>query len=553
MKKDRKRSINFLTIIMLVGLVPLISVSSIIGISAYNILVDEVESATEHNLMVAAEGLANYYANYDLSGEKDRTYIDQFVNDDIDLTLYVGDERYMTSIKDATGNRIEGTKASDTIVTKVLRNAESYHSTDTVIEGTKYFTYYVPVINSSGVVIGMAFAGEKHETVLSVEQHLTNSIVIVIISGVISFAILCFLAAKVITKPLKAIVAKAGRLADGYVHEPIVVKSIATETIAIIDAMSSIQRNLRAIVDSIGMAANNINSEMDTVDSATDNIAATSQEISTTMGELANATQSMAENVQNVNAQIIDIGEDINVMANGTTSLYNCSMEIQEASSSAMVSLGTMSKSNDVSKQAIEEIVEQISTTAKAIRGITEAVDMINEISEQTKLLSLNASIEAARAGEAGKGFAVVATEIQKLAEQSSQGVAQIDALAQEMINDSDRTVKLSTEISAIVNQQDVDIRDVEDKFNVLTQAIDESLNYINQLNENITEINSVKEVIITDVSGLSAIAEENSASNEEITASVETVSASMQEIAANVTECKQLCNQLKEALRAFK
>lgn len=550
----KKFSLSFLIIVCLIGIIPMLILSSVVGVTSYKTLINEIETSTEHMLQVTTEGMANYFADYNPEvEEKEYSYIDSLKNDNIELTLFIGQTRYMTSILDESGKRIEGTDASPEVIEMVIDRKQTYHSTDTMINGEPYYTYYVPLLDYEGNVFGMVFAGEKAETVLESEHKMSNTIMLTLVIGIVFFTAVCFFVAKIIARPMKEIQDRANKISNGLISEQWEIKSIATETIGIRDALKHIQVNLSDIVSNTQRLTNNIISDMETIDLATDNVAATSQQITVTMSELATATQNMADSTVDVNHQADDMGADINEIARNTEELFNSSNVIQEASSSSMLSLNAMAKGNDKSQRAVSDIVAQIEVTAKAVHGVTEAVDMINEISDQTKLLSLNASIEAARAGEAGKGFAVVAMEIQKLAEQSGQGVAQIDALAKEMIENSNMSMKLSKDIEQIIKQQNNDIQDVETKFNALVVAIDKSLECINVLNENINKIEKVKQSIIGDVSELSAVAEENSASNEEVTASVETVSAAMQEIAANVTSCKNVCDSLRDSLKIFK
>jgi twitching motility protein PilJ len=106
---------------------------------------------------------------------------------------------------------------------------------------------------------------------------------------------------------------------------------------------------------------------------------------------------------------------------------------------------------NSAVKKAIrgmDTIREQIQETSKRIKRLGESsqqigdiVELINDIAEQTNILSLNAAIQAAMAGEAGKGFAVVADEVQRLAERSSHATRQIDALVRTIQSDTSEAV----------------------------------------------------------------------------------------------------------------
>ena len=104
-----------------------------------------------------------------------------------------------------------------------------------------------------------------------------------------------------------------------------------------------------------------------------------------------------------------------------------------ESSATGKDEMASMTTNVRTLNQTIGELTELIHNTAKSIEEITGITATINAISEQTNLLSLNASIEAARAGEAGRGFAVVATEVGALAQQSTEATVNIKNLIQDI------------------------------------------------------------------------------------------------------------------------
>ena len=99
---------------------------------------------------------------------------------DIDITVFFGDTRYMTSVVDAQGNRVVGTQAGQTVIDRVLNNGEEYFSTSVNVEGQNFFGYYLPVYNSGETAVGMIFAGMPQE---HAQSQITG--IISIMAGVI--------------------------------------------------------------------------------------------------------------------------------------------------------------------------------------------------------------------------------------------------------------------------------------------------------------------------------------------------------------------------------
>lgn len=171
---------------------------------------------------------------------------------------------------------------------------------------------------------------------------------------------------------------------------------------------------------------------------------------------------------------------------------------------------------------------------------------------EQTNLLSLNAAIEAARAGNAGKGFAVVADEIRKLAEQSNQFTSEIDFVIQELTEKTGSSVKAIEEVGVIMESQTVSVNNTMEKFEGISNAIDEIQNIIKNLNDASFVMEGKKEEMIATIENLSAISEENAAGTQEVSATVEEQTASLDEIAGASDSLAILAENLQFEIGKF-
>lgn len=470
---------------------------------------------------------------------------------DIELSFFTEDTRYITSIKDESGNRIEDTKA-DSAVWNTVKSGETYMSSGVELAGNKYYVCYVPVRSEDGEVIGMGFAGEKVAVVSEVAGALTKKMYMIDTILLIVYGAILFYVARLIRRPLAEVTEAIDTIANGDLSKEVEIHSILDETKSLIASAKTLQSKLGDVVHKVNANADNLESTVDTLNNIAVSSSAGADQISTTMEELSTTATSLAENVQDVNSKAIDMGNDIGEISTEVENLNEHSRGMQEANDKATSSMEHVLNSSNKSVKAVEQISEQIQSTNEAILEITKAVNLILDIADQTKLLSLNASIEAAHAGEAGRGFAVVAGEIKSLSEQSTSGAETIKQIADNILEKSGISVSLSKEIREIIDKEQEDISETQKCFEVLSSSIEGSLGVAKNIHEKTVQLDGIKNDIIANINDLSAISQENAASNEEVTASVTNIADSVKDVSVKAEDMKQMSDELKELMTYF-
>ena len=206
-----------------------------------------------------------------------------------------------------------------------------------------------------------------------------------------------------------------------------------------------------AIADSINFTVDELRRLVGTINETAVQVAASAQETQATAMHLAEAAEHQAQQITSASAQINEIASSIDeVSKNSAESADVAQRSVQIAAKGAEVVRQTI--------QGMDNIRDQIQETSKRIKRLGESsqeigsiVELINDISEQTNILALNAAIQAASAGEAGRGFAVVADEVQRLAERASNATKRIEALVQTIQSDTNEAVSSMEQTTAEV------------------------------------------------------------------------------------------------------
>ncbi len=552
---------TMMKMLLIFGLLPLLVTSVLLVSVGSNRIKKEVTDAVIDKIAASNRQFNQYcYDWYNDEGEegffgenKDYAYVDAFEEEDIEFTIFIGDTRAITSIKDKNGQRIEGTKASDLVIKECLNGGKHFQADGIEINGKKYYVDYLPLKNAAGEIVGMTFVGETDANVYRASKDASRIMVILSMVVLIFFAVLVVYTAGIIKKPLVGIAQNMNAFASGDISSEIKINSKITENQNMISSLKYMQNSLQNMVSEIQGEADSLDKDICFVEEMSEQSADSTTQITSAVNELASGASSMAENVNDINCQMIEMGNKVSEIEQNVNSLNENAVNMKNISRDAAEYMSEVMRNSEGTVQAVESINEQILLTNESISKINNAIDLIIEIANETNLLALNATIEAARAGEAGRGFAVVADSISNLSEQSNESAATIRSIATEILQNSNGSVGLADRIKHTIEDEQTVIVETQKHFEQLNDSINESVSEIAFINDKTKDLETIKDALVSHVSDLSAISEQNAANNEEVNASVENISQSMKEIVNRMVAMNSMSQNLENSVSHFK
>lgn len=478
-------------------------------------------------------------------------------NSGMDVTFFYGDERIMTSAKDANGDRVLGSRAGDKIVEKVLKGGEEYFSSAVSIEGELNYGYFMPVHqnNSDNQIIGMIFVGtnlkEKEAVVKRILSSISSSVIVVML---ICIAVGIKLAGSM-SRNIKKSIQMVGRLAEGnldvWVDDKLLKKKdeigeLSRVTVTLRDTMRStikeITDNAKALLEAsqlLGMAADNTNGTM--------------KDVRTAVSQVVDNSQLQAENSQSTSEQMKIMGDNITETSNEAELLSGNAASMQLSSEKASKTLLSLRQINEDVKKIIGEVQEQTDRTNESVKKIQAATTFINSIAEDTSLLSLNASIEAARAGDSGRGFAVVAEQIKNLSEQSNESSKEIEATAEVLRADSEKAVQAMQQMQEIIASQSESMQETQQVVAEVIEEIASSMKSIAQIKESSGRLEGARNEVLQAVEHLSEISAENLDSTKSTYEQTEIVADTFKQVYNSADELKTIADKLVKSTEYFK
>lgn len=310
---------------------------------------------------------------------------------------------------------------------------------------------------------------------------------------------------------------------------------------------------IEKIIATIAQNASLSASIAEELSASSEEVNASAAQVSSTVHEIAKGGQTLSMSAAETQQQSDSLIGSIKSVAEFAQQSAKSACEVNDLARSGGESAKVAGQKMDSIKSSVSCSAEVVTDLGRKSQQINEVIDVINDISEQTNLLALNAAIEAARAGEAGRGFAVVADEVRKLAEESKKATQQIASMIEEISQSTSNTVESMNVGSREVEEGSKVVNEALSSLDTISRMVSELVQQIAMISESTEKQLESSEKVQRAIFDVSAVAEESAAATQQVAASTEETTASMQRVAASAQELTGNADELIKLIGQFK
>jgi len=333
----------------------------------------------------------------------------------------------------------------------------------------------------------------------------------------------------------------AGRLYKQLGIDPFFVQGIAKEI-----AKGHLQRDIRVEPGDTSSLIFAIKTMQGNLKKMISQIVTISEKIHLYSGQLMDVSEELSSNSTAQNQYSVTTASAMEEMTASIREIsHNAELSAEQAAQAGVAANDGYIVVNDAAEEmkeiahVVAESTQIIGKLSDSSQHISEVVEVINQIANQTNLLALNAAIEAARAGEQGRGFAVVADEVRGLAERTSKSTQEVAEIIEEIQNNSRDAVVSMEKGHNNVNEGVTKAEHAGESMNLIKDSTNTAKDSINHISTAMSEQSSVITGVAQDVEKISQLANDNS--------------SSIGDLCTTTTELKQMASDLNFAVRQFK
>ena len=375
--------------------------------------------------------------------------------------------------------------------------------------------------------------------------------------GIVTLIILGVAMEFLVVRPLKRSVTEIDRIAqydltEGDMADIRAMTARKDEIGSISRNLVLLYENLHNIVEQIAQSAGTLSNNSGTLSEQIMQIKHSADEISTTMNDLSNAAMSQAGEATTSANEAAKLDKLIIRNIEDTDNLIANANDIDRVINNGLMAIKDLIDKTMKSRDSILAAKEAMQQNNEQAQKIELTSQKINDIADQTNLLSLNAAIEAARAGEAGRGFAVVAEEIRSLAEETNSLTGEIAIIIQELLEKTSDATQNMEIMEKIFEQQEHSVGETRENFIQIEQCLESVQTSIHKLYESSNDMADSKKIIVDMIEGISAVSQQNAAGSQEVLASMETQDSVIADIAGMAQNLAALAEELSQQANQF-
>lgn len=413
---------------------------------------------------------------------------------------------------------------------------------------TKYSAY--TILNNENILVLTADESEALAGITTVTGVAVGIIAIVVLIAII----ISFIMGRRLMRPLVKVSTIIEDVANGNIEADFsVVKESNDEIGLIIEKMKELTQSLGSIVGKIRNSSDTMSSNSYELNDTSSQTLAANNEISKAVEDVAEGSTGMAASISKINENLLEMSNETKDINASVDEIKNQTTAVQDSSKIMNDKIKSMQDSSHKMDEGISAISKRIETVNTTVDKVSNIVSVIEEISSETNLLSLNASIEAARAGDAGKGFAVVAQEIRVLSDNTNTELENIKQIISSLVEECRYCVQASGTIVEDNAKQKEEIKAVLDEFGSLDEQIQKTAEKADEIEELVTAMIELNDDITKSSNSLTDVSAANAAPTEEMNANIEELNAMMHGVSEMAEHMNNESDGLKEALSFFR
>lgn len=492
------------------------------------------------------------------SGVDDLDY-DGYANNLLDVKLEGMDSAYMyvvqndgTMLYHPTKEKV-GQPVENAVIKGVVQQLQDGKKPGTTVveydfNGTTKYSAYT-ILNNENILVLTADESEALAGITTVTGVAVGIIAIVVLIAII----ISFIMGRRLMRPLVKVSTIIEDVANGNIEADFsVVKESNDEIGLIIEKMKELTQSLGSIVGKIRNSSDTMSSNSYELNDTSSQTLAANNEISKAVEDVAEGSTGMAASISKINENLLEMSNETKDINASVDEIKNQTVAVQDSSKIMNDKIKSMQDSSHKMDEGISAISKRIETVNTTVDKVSNIVSVIEEISSETNLLSLNASIEAARAGDAGKGFAVVAQEIRVLSDNTNTELENIKQIISSLVEECRYCVQASGTIVEDNAKQKEEIKAVLDEFGSLDEQIQKTAEKADEIEELVTAMIELNDDITKSSNSLTDVSAANAAATEEMNANIEELNAMMHGVSEMAGHMNNESDGLKEALSFF-
>ena len=492
------------------------------------------------------------------SGVDDLDY-DGYANNLSDVKLEGMDSAYMyvvqndgTMLYHPTKEKV-GQPVENAVIKGVVQQLQDGKKPGTAVveydfNGTTKYSAYT-ILNNENILVLTADESEALAGITTVTGVAVGISAIVVLLAII----ICFILGRRLMRPLVKVSTIIEEIANGDINADFgMVKETNDEIGLIIEKMKELTQSLGNIVGKIRNSSDTMSANSYELNDTSSQTLAANNEISKAVEDVAEGSTGMAASISKINENLLEMSNETKDINESVNEIRNQTAAVQDSSKIMNDKIKSMQNSSQKMDDGISAISKRIETVNTTVDKVSNIVSVIEEISSETNLLSLNASIEAARAGDAGKGFAVVAQEIRVLSDNTNTELENIKQIISSLVEECRYCVQASGTIVEDNAKQKEEIKAVLDEFGSLDEQIQKTAEKADENEELVTAMIELNDDITKSSNSLTDVSAANAAATEEMNANIEELNAMMNGVSEMAGNMNDESDGLKEALSFF-